>query len=292
MNSPGSGSGALPAYTPAELAPRAKDSHKGDHGHAFVVGGSAGMSGAPVLAGLAAFRTGAGRVTVLLPDPVRAEAAGFAPELMVRGAPATLTGHLARRAGPAIAAALEGADAALFGPGLGRHPATAVLIRSVLQAWTGPAVVDADALPAASGLDPSPLRIFTPHPGEAARLLGTSAGEVQRDRAGAVEALQILLGGVVVLKGMGTLVAGGGRLASNPTGGPALGKAGTGDVLAGVVLALLAQGHDPFEAAALGAWVHGKAADRLSQGAGERGLSPLALIDGLPEVLRDLEGAG
>jgi NAD(P)H-hydrate epimerase len=257
------------------LGPRRRDAHKGNFGHVLVVGGDAGMTGAARLAGEAAARCGAGLVSVATRA---AHAAGLncgCPELMVHGveAPAELLPLLGR------------ATVVVIGPGLGRSRWAQQLLGSVLDSPL-PLVVDADAL---NLLARDPLKrghwILTPHPGEAGRLLGCASGEIQRNRFAAAEALAARYGGSVVLKGAGSLVAAEDReLRLCPRGNPGMASGGMGDVLSGVLGALLAQGLSLFEAGVTAVWVHAVAADDAAVAGGERGL----LASDLIPVLRGL----
>ncbi len=244
------------------LPRRRRASHKGSFGHVLVIGGGPGMPGAVRLAGESALRVGAGLVTVAVaPENVAAISAGC-PELIVVGLDVSQFGELLTRA-----------DVVAIGPGLGRS-AWAWEVLGVTVASGKPLVVDADALNILAE-DPS-LRadhwILTPHPGEAARLLGTETGTVQADRLGALDKLCRKYGGTVVLKGAGTLV---GRDGDTPQlcerGNPGMASAGMGDVLTGVIAGILAQLGDPLAAARVGVLVHALAGDAAARG-GERGL--------------------
>jgi len=193
---------------------------------------------------------------------------------------------------PALLAACEGKDAVLVGPGIPRGPRTRDAIGRLLAEVRAPFVLDADALNALAG-DPSPLDraagevVLTPHPGEMARLLGATVAEVQADRIGAARRLAAAHGCVVVLKGAGTVVAEpGGDAAICPTGNAGLATAGTGDVLAGLLAALLAQGMRAPDAARAAAYVHGEAGNRMILRTGMAGLVASDLLEGIREVWR------
>jgi hydroxyethylthiazole kinase-like uncharacterized protein yjeF len=247
----------------AALPRRPRASNKGDFGRALIVGGGAGMPGAARLAGEACLRVGAGLVTVAVaPENVTAIAAGR-PELIC----VAVSGE-----GP-LAEALERADVVAVGPGLGRSS----WARNALKAALGcgkPLVVDADALNLLSEVGATAREdwILTPHPGEAGRLLGVSAQDIQRDRLGSLERLLQRFHGTVVLKGAGTLV---GALGRTPglceRGNPGMATAGTGDVLTGTITGVLAQCRDPWAAARSGVLVHAMAGDAAARG-GERGV--------------------
>lgn len=260
----------------AWLPARARLAHKGDFGHVLVIGGDYGFGGAARLAGTASARAGAGLTTVATrPAHVPAMLSGR-PELMVRGLDAKAE----------LAPLLDRADRLAIGPGLGQETFGRELWAAALASGK-PLVADADALNLLAG---APLRrddwILTPHPGEAARLLGCQVAQVETDRFAAVHALQARYGGVVVLKGPGTLVCDGtAPIGVVPGGNPGLASGGTGDVLTGLIAALWAQGLTPTQAAALGASVHAATADALAARRGERGLLAGDLAERLPALL-------
>ncbi len=279
--------------TVPSLPPRAPEAHKGDSGRVLVVGGSVGLSGAVRLAALAASRAGAGLVSVAVPEPLRVEVAVADPALMVRGFAATAAGTLAWPALRELASFAEGCRAIVLGPGLGRHPDTLALARRLVQRLPVSMVVDADALSAlaeapAGDAAPAP-RVFTPHPGEAARWLGIPTEAVQADREAAIRRLATRAQGVFVLKGRATLVLDGTRLGVNPTGNPGLAMGGSGDVLAGLLGGLLAQGMDAGSAARAGVWLHGAASDRLRATHGERAQTPLDLVSAVGALIASCE---
>jgi hydroxyethylthiazole kinase-like uncharacterized protein yjeF len=245
------------------LAPRPRTAHKGAHGHVLVMGGAPGMAGALRLAGEAAARVGAGLISMAT-HPSHAAALNAArPELMCHSIPEA----------NALQALLSRASVLAVGPGLGRHSWGKMIFGAALESSL-PMVVDADAL---YWLAQEPLRrshwILTPHPGEAARLLKVPVAEVQADRWQAVRELHKRYGGVVVLKGAGTLVCNGyDPVALCDTGNPGMAVGGMGDVLTGVIAGLLAQGLNPWDAALAGVRLHGGAGDVAAAQGGERGL--------------------
>ncbi|RLK51187.1 NAD(P)H-hydrate epimerase [Alkalispirillum mobile] len=253
------------------LAPRQAHAHKGNFGHALVIGGDLGMGGAVRMAGEAAGRAGAGLVS-LATRPAHVSAILAArPEIMAHGLE-----------GPeGLVALLDRATAWALGPGLGQDPWGQALWDVAMQT-DHPCVLDADALNLlARAPRPCPNAVLTPHPGEAARLLGVSTAEVQADRLDAARRLVERYQAVVVLKGAGSVIAapdGGLRLAT--AGNPGMASGGMGDVLTGVVLGLLAQGIAPAEAAEIGVLVHARAADRAAE-AGQRGLLAGDVLDAL-----------
>ncbi len=240
------------------LEPRARASHKGDCGRVLLVGGGPGMPGAIRLAGEASLRSGAGLVRVHCHVDNRLAVAAGRPELM-----------LGSDHGPAE---LDWATIRVLGPGLG-HSDWAEEQWQAVMAQPGPLVLDADGL---NRLAREPRRrddwILTPHPGEAARLLGWTTARVEADRYAAVRALQQTFGGVVLLKGAGTLIFDGESLSVCREGNPGMASGGMGDLLSGIIAALWAQGLSAVDAALVGACLHGEAADRAAAAAGERGL--------------------
>ena len=284
--------------------PRDPDSHKGGFGHLLVVAGSLGMSGACRLAAAAAPRSGVGLLTAAPPRAVRAEVASALPEAMTLDLPGDGDGDGARldesAAGDLLADG-ERYSALALGPGLGRGDAVRAAVLRLVRSCPRPLVVDADGLNAFASLEEiADVRseqageagglVLTPHPGELGRLLGLPAAAVQADRLAAVREAARLAGAVVLLKGRHSLIAGpAGRVWINPTGGPALATAGSGDVLTGVVAALLAQGLEPLLAAATGAFAHGLAGELAGAEQGERSAVAGDLVEALPIVFRQLD---
>ncbi len=257
------------------LAPRPRNAHKGCFGHVLVVGGDRGMAGAARIAAEAAARCGAGLVSVAT-HPAHASCFGSSPEIMVHGVAqaADLRPLLAR------------ATAVVLGPGLGRGPFGRELFREARDAAL-PLLLDADAL---NLLAEDPLQrddwVLTPHPGEAARLLRVDPAAIQRDRFGSVQELVSRFGGTVVLKGCGSVVAGGAAPVSVCDGGnPGMASGGMGDLLSGVIAGLTAQGWSSAEAARIGVCLHAGAGDRAAAEGGERGLLATDLLPHLRRLL-------
>lgn len=243
------------------LAPRHRDAHKGDFGPLLLVGGDAGASGAILLAAETALRCGAGVTTVACADVTAATLWLHRPELMA----------LPVRQRADLMPALTRARAVVVGPGLGQGIWAQRLWPTLAQAGSRQ-VLDADGLTwLAQNPQLHPARILTPHPGEAARLLGCSIADIQQDRVTAVRELQAMYGGVVILKGAGSLIADASRCWRCTAGNPGMATAGMGDVLAGLAGALLAQGVPLFETAVLAVDLHARAGD-LAARHGERGL--------------------
>lgn len=273
---------------------RPRNTHKGDYGHVVLIGGGASYTGAITLAARAASRSGVGLVTAVVPQSLRPVVATAVPEAMIAAAPESADGALTEEALSVIRAHLAPGRVAVLGPGLTRGPAARKLVEALIREAPGPLVLDADAL-TVMGSDveffqraKSPL-VLTPHPGEAAALLGTTAAAVQADRIAAARALAERSGAVVVLKGAGTLVAHRARpLHVNVTGNPGMAKGGAGDVLSGLLGGLLAQGYDAFAAACAAVYVHGRAGDLCAWRKCQVSLTPGDLIEELPYAFRDL----
>ena len=268
---------------------RARDAHKGTAGRVLVIAGSIGKTGAAHLALAGALRGGAGLVTLAARPSVLPFALAGRPEAMSHALHGD--GPLAAADRPALVDAAKDADAVVAGPGIPRGPGTARLLRDLLaHTPSRPAVLDADALnaladePSLLGNWPSPV-VLTPHPGEMARLCSCTIAEVQANRIELARAKAEAWGCVVILKGARSVVAAPDRPASViPTGNPGMATGGTGDVLAGLVGALLASGLDPFDAARAAAWVHGRAGDLGAETHGERGLLALVLAERIGAV--------
>jgi NAD(P)H-hydrate epimerase len=274
----------------ALVRPRDPESHKGTNGHVAVVAGGRGKTGAAVLACRAAMRVGAGLVTAGVPAGELATVAARLLEEMTAPLPDDGEGGLAFPSPHAYAALLAGKSALVTGPGIGVAPDRRALVEWLVREAPVPAVLDADALNCLAASSsrsawgtPDRPRVVTPHPGEMARLSGRSTAEVQSDRIGVARDVAAARGVIVVLKGARTIIAEpDGRVAVNCSGNPGLGSGGTGDVLAGVLGGLLAQGYPPRDAARLGVFLHGFAADRVADRRGTTGLLASDVIDELP----------
>jgi NAD(P)H-hydrate epimerase len=281
----------LVSQVPA-LPSRAADATKGRFGRVLVVAGSRGMSGAAVLCGTAALRGGAGLVRVATPAEVCPVVAAGSPCYMTAPLPADGNGRL-DAAGETELLDLAGAsDVVAAGPGLGRSPSLTDLLTALISRTTTPVVLDADGLNAFQQ-DPGRLKgraaplVLTPHPGEFGRLLGTDAAAVQARRQELAVRFAAENGLVLVLKGQGTVVTDGRRVYVNPTGNPGMATGGTGDVLTGLVAALVGQGLEPFAAAVLGVHCHGLAGDYARDDLGEASLIATDLLHYLPRALRN-----
>ena len=288
------------AAAAARLPERPADGHKGSFGHALVVAGSEGKTGAAALAAEAAARVGAGLVTIACPAGVNDILEVKCTEAMTAPVADTTERALAAGAEEALVELAAARDAVGLGPGIGRGAETLKLVRALAPRLAQPLALDADALFAFRG-DAAALRarraptVLTPHPGEAGLLLGASAAAVNRDRIGAARRLAAASGALVVLKGAASVIASpDGACVVTPTGGPALASGGTGDVLLGMVVGLLAQGQDAATAAALAAFWHGFAGDRIAARTGPAGLLASELARELPAAAEALrrEAAG
>lgn len=273
------------------LLPKRKDqSHKGDFGYALLIGGSRGMAGAIALAGKACIRSGVGVARVACPEIVISTVAGLEPCYVTVPLPCDRqTGRVSfEKARRELEPLLHASDGAAVGPGLGRSPDEMALALWVYREFPGTLVVDADALYALSQ-SPSTLvehaghRILTPHPGEFALLSGVPAADRELQIA-AADRMAADAQVTILLKGFETYITDGDQHAVNDTGNPGMATGGSGDVLAGICGALLAQGLSSEDAAVAGAYVHGLAGDLVARRTGEMGLIASDLIGGLGEV--------
>lgn len=257
-----------------KFPPRARCANKGDYGHVLIIGGDRGYSGAARMAGEAALRVGAGLVSVATHPEHAALLNMNRPELMCHG-----VGNAGK-----LSPLLDKADVIVIGPGLGQSKWATELFIAALKS-SKMLIVDADGLNLLAHVpEKHPDWVLTPHPGEAARLLRCTTADVQQDRYAAVAAIQAKYGGIAVLKGAGTLIAGSDDVAVSTTGNPGMASGGMGDVLAGVIAGLAAQGFSLKDAAQQGVYLHGMAADLAVGETGERGL----LASDLMPYLRQL----
>lgn len=278
---------------PPRLPPRQPDSHKGTYGRVLVVAGSRGMTGAAVLCGSAALRGGAGLVQVACPADVQLAVAAGNPCYTTAGIACRADGTYSEACLEELARLAEPADVVAMGPGLGDREDVGFLVRGLLVRLPNkPVVLDADGLNVlaplkADGLPerPGPL-VLTPHPGEFARLLGIPTAEVQADREPLTVEFCRRHKSVLLLKGHRTVVSDGQRVYRNATGNPGMATGGVGDVLTGLIAALIGQGLSAFDAAALGAWVHGRAGDLAAGERSQVALTATDLLDYLPRVFR------
>jgi len=293
MSSPATKTPVIPADLP-RLAPRDASGHKGTFGKVLLVGGSYGMSGAISLSAMAALRSGAGLVHVAVPKSILPIVAGFNPCYMTIPCEEDAEGRLTSRSADKFLALAEQASCVVLGPGLGRSAEVTQLVKLLLEKVKVPMVVDADALFAVAQLPGSlqtgaGVRVLTPHSGEFLRLLhpdqakvtAFNTRELERQAAQTYAKQQ---GVTVVLKGHQTFITDGNQSATNSTGNPGMATGGSGDVLSGILGALLGQMPNPFEAVRLGVFVHGLAGDRAAAQLGEVSLVASDLISYLPEA--------
>ncbi len=268
------------------LPNRKENTHKGDFGKILLLCGSRGYTGAAALACMGALRSGAGLVNLGVPECIYAIEAMKLTEPVIFPLPEK-DGMLSRVAIDEIVKRLPNMDAVLIGPGLGCSDDTFAVVREVLNAFSGPVVLDADGINVLAGhIDILRGRtgqtILTPHEGEFKRIGGNlSLGRMKAAMEFAVDA-----GCVVVLKGHHTVITDCNKCYINPTGNPGMAVGGSGDVLAGIITALLGQKIPPLEAAACGAWLHGAAGDICSNEIGQYGMLPTDMVQVLPRLLK------
>lgn len=272
------------------LSPRARDGHKGHYGHVLVVAGSTGKTGAAVLTALAAARSGAGLTTLAVPAGLNSIVEEKVTEVMTEPLPESEPGFLAAEALDRVLELAEGKSVLALGPGLSTRPGAVALVTALVEKAELPLVIDADGLNALAGT-PDILKkarrevILTPHPGEMSRLTGLSTAEIQADRLGAAGDFAQAHSVVLALKGYRTVVAApDGRLFLNTTGGPHMASGGMGDVLTGIAAGLVSQGLSPLDAARLGVFVHGLAADQAAAAESQVGLLASDLTARLPRL--------
>lgn len=271
---------------------RPRRAHKTDFGRVFILAGSRGLAGAASLASFAALRAGAGLVTLGVPDKIYSIVARRHPEVMVRPFASTASGGLSEKGFKEISRFLRTQDILALGPGLGRGPSTVRLIRKIALHAFRPLILDADAMNAFQG-SPWLLKkcshppILTPHPGEFVRVFGGKRPEKDSERKRRVLAVAGTLHVILVLKGYRTVVADPkGKVFVNPTGNPGMATGGTGDVLTGIIAALLGQGIFPYDAACFGVYLHGLAGDLAAREIGEVSLVAGDLIEFFPRALK------
>jgi len=280
-------------------APRAAGAHKGSYGHVLILAGSVGKTGAAALAARGALRAGAGLVTVATPQSALPVVAALGMEFMTEGLPETDAGTLSLRAldDGRLDKLVAGKTVLAVGPGIGTHPETVELVRTVVNRYALPLVLDADGLNAWAGnmsffckdTRPTGTTIFTPHPGEMARLAGKATAEVQGQRLAIAREFAQSYGLTLVLKGFRTLTAAhDGEVWVNPTGNPGMATGGTGDALTGMISGLLAQAPErpPIAVVATAVYLHGLAGDLAARELGEASMLAGDLIEHIPQAYR------
>jgi hydroxyethylthiazole kinase-like uncharacterized protein yjeF len=286
-----------PADVARHFPERPRSAHKGTYGHLLLVAGSVGKTGAAALSAVAAMRSGVGLVTVATPASQQPIVASLVLEAMTEPLPETPARTLALKAREVIAELAAPRDAVAIGPGLGLDEETRQAARSLIQELRKPLAADADALSALAGhldvLGAAPAaRCLTPHPGEMARMLGARVDEVQRDRIETVRGFATRYRAHVVLKGARSAIgAPDGRVFLNPTGNPGMASGGTGDVLTGMLGALLARGIDPEAALQASVYLHGSAGDIAAVRVGQEALIARDVVAAIPEAFTRLSGA-
>ncbi|MBQ3371996.1 MAG: NAD(P)H-hydrate dehydratase [Oscillospiraceae bacterium] len=279
----------LPEKEDLILPPRKNDTHKYSYGRALIVAGSVGFSGAPVLAANACERSGAGLTTLMVPDNIYTIVASRCDGSVVTPLPSE-SGCASPAALDIILPALKRANACVIGPGFGTGNSSAEILAAVIKRAECPLVLDADALTILGRMPDlfSVCRtqlILTPHEGEFRRI----GGILEKGRlAGVLHFGQIHPDVILLLKGHGTLICKGDAVSVNPMGNAAMAKGGSGDVLCGILCALLAQGFEPLSAVRRAAWLHGRAGDLARKETGEYSLAPSDLIRFLPKAFIEL----
>jgi NAD(P)H-hydrate epimerase len=277
-----------------KLKPRAKGAHKGDFGKICIIAGSFGMSGAAALAGRAALRAGAGLVRVATPKSVLPVVASIEPSFTTVPLPEDNSGKIAANAVNAILNLIPENDCLAFGPGLGISQGVRSVLCRLLEQRGLRLVIDADGLNNLSMINDWPSQtkasvVLTPHPGEMKRLwTGLFRNLLPADRRIQAATLANKTGTTVVLKGAGTVVSDGEKVYINNTGNPGMATAGAGDVLTGVITALMGQGLSNFDAAVLGVYVHGLAGDIAAKKSGEICLIATDIIEALAEAFKKI----
>ncbi len=275
------------------LVPRATDAHKGATGHLLVMAGSPGKTGAAKMTAVSAMRAGAGLVTLAIPAGLHAMTAAALTEVMTLPAGKPDQRIFDKSCLEQITTALAGKSCLALGPGIGTDKATTELVLALVESVKAPLVVDADGLNCLAGhldmIKSNPDRIIlTPHPGEMARLTGMTPAQIQQDRISCARKLAEQYGCHVVLKGAGTVIAHpDGKIFVNRTGNPGMAAGGMGDVLTGLIAGFICQGYDYGQAARLGVYLHGAAADRLAE---KHGIGFLAsdVMAEIPETMTGL----
>lgn len=268
------------------LPDRKVDAHKGDFGKILLLCGSLGYTGAAALSAMGALRSGAGLVYLGVPECIYAIEAIKLNEAIVFPLPDE-DGKLSGDALFKIRKMLPDMDAVLFGPGLGKSETNFLVAKAILESFDKPVVVDADGINVLAGhmdivRERKAPTIFTPHPGEFARI----GGNIEADRQVAAEEFARDMGCILLLKGHNTVITDGSCTYINPTGNPGMAVGGSGDVLSGIIVSLLGQGISPLEAAACGAWLHGAAGDVCAKQIGQYGMLPTDMVEALPRLMK------
>lgn len=287
----------LPSAVSTRFLIRSKKSHKGDYGRVYILAGSKGMSGAASLAAIAALRSGAGLVTLGIPDAIYPIVARRDPEVMVQPFPSTSSGTFDFRAFKNIFTRLQNQDVLAMGPGLSRNQSTVKLIQKIIIHAKIPTVLDADALNALEGyahllLETAAPLVLTPHAVEFKRVFGFDPGENHMQRKKSAVDMAEKYGVFIVLKGHRTVVASpDGRSFVNTTGNPGMATAGSGDVLTGIIAGLLGYGKNRFQTICSAVWIHGLAGDDAARKKGQTSLIARDILEFLPQAFIQAEKA-
>jgi hydroxyethylthiazole kinase-like uncharacterized protein yjeF len=278
---------------PPLLPERPQSGHKGTFGKCLIIAGSRGMSGAAILAGLGALRAGAGLVYLAVPDNILDIVASVEPSYLTVPLTSDSQGRIDLEGDDALFEKANSMSAVAIGPGLGQSEDLHQLVARFYENLERPLVVDADGLNNLAGSSllgarTSKSRILTPHPGEFSGLTGIPIQQIQNKREQVSLEYSRLTGAIVVLKGAGTIVTDGEQLYVNNTGNSGMATGGTGDVLTGIIVSLLAQGMEPFDAASLAVYLHGLAGDLAAAELSQQGMIASDLPDYLAEVLQQL----
>jgi ADP-dependent NAD(P)H-hydrate dehydratase len=274
------------------LNARPSNSHKGSYGKILVVAGSRGMSGAAILCGTSALRSGAGLVQVATPTEVALSVSLGNPCFTTASLPQDLRGRIASASLEDLLELCEWANVVAIGPGLGRADAHKSVLKGLLKDVQKPIVVDADGLYSIKDLSTNDWRlrvaptVITPHPGEFAHLLGITIAEVEANRERLAIRFAEERGIVVLLKGHRTLVTDGKQHYRNETGNPGMATGGSGDILTGTIAALIGQGYGPFDSACVGAHIHGLAGDRAAAKFGQISMIATDILDAIPKAFQ------
>jgi len=273
---------------------RARDAHKGDYGHVFVVAGSIGLTGAAYLSSMAALISGSGLVTLGIPKSINSIMEEKLTEVMTRPLPETTEQTLSVKAISEIKKFTKSVDVAAIGPGLSRNKSTQQLVRKMLAAIDKDIVLDADGINAFEGKANLLRRhkrnlVITPHPGEMSRLIGESTQAIQKKRVGIAKRASRSYDCVTVLKGARTVVANPkGEVYINETGNPGMATGGVGDILTGMIASFIGQGLEPYGASKVAVYIHGCAGDLAMREKGEISLIATDLLNKLPAVYKKL----
>ena len=273
---------------------RPPQAHKGRYGHLLVLTGSPGKLGAGIMASLAALRTGAGLVTAGVPKGLNLAFEAAVMEAMSAPLPEAPNGGLGAEALDEVLALAEGKSAVAIGPGMGTDPSTGELVLSLVERLEVPMVIDADGLnllaqnPEVLKKTKAPV-VLTPHPGEMSRLSGKSVGEIQNNRLEVAREFAEKYGGILVLKGAGTVTAlPNGVCHINPTGTPGMASGGSGDLLTGIIGGLICQGVTPEDAAWAGVYLHGRSGELAAEMSGEYGMIAGDMLGTLPDAIEEI----